>query len=119
MANIQTVNIPSTGDVIVKGDTFTGIQFTVNVNGSPLDLTNYTINCQIRKYNAYGAVLKQLTTTSGIVKTTPLSGVFTISPFIVDFVEGIHVYDIEFITGSEKYTYIQGTFTVNEQVTSL
>lgn len=99
-----------------KGDTFgfnDPVEFTLNT-----DLTGATVKIQFRKLNKQGAVLKEVTNSSGITVSDAANGVFTIDEFEVDWVAGTHYYDIEVTDSSSKVTtYIQGTIKIEQDVT--
>ena len=103
---------------LIKGDTFKDIQFTLSINSVAEDLTDYTIACKFRRNIKTGRVEKAIDTTAGITKVDAINGIFKIDAFTCNFEVGTYYYDIEFTNGSgEIDTYIQGTFTVEQDVT--
>lgn len=102
---------------VLKGDTFNGVQFTVTINTVAKDLTSTIITCDFRYQKKTGAVSKSLSLGSGITITDAVNGVFQIDPFDADMQVGVHYYDIQFVDGAITKTYIEGTITVNQDVT--
>ena len=102
-----------------RGDTHDGTTFTVNVNGSPYDLTNVTITAKFRKDSKTGPELLSVTNGAGITVSNAAGGIFDLDPFIVDFPPGTHYYDIQFVQADGVVkTYIKGTMTVEQDVTN-
>jgi hypothetical protein len=103
--------------IAFRGDTWNGVQFTINVNGSPKDLTLTTIKMSIRDKNR--KIIKTVSSalSSGITITDDEGGTFIINPFIADFEAGSYNYDIQFTTATVVKTYVQGTFTVKQDIT--
>lgn len=100
----------------IKGDTFRGADFTINVNGTPLDLSAASIAMEFRAGNATGQVVKRLDDGSGIsfgVET----GTFSVDPFNIDWQAGIYHYDIEITISGVITTYVQGTMKILQDVT--
>jgi hypothetical protein len=100
-----------------KGDTFPGTNFTVELNGAPLNLTGYSITLWFRSGSQTGPIVKQLAIGTGITITNAAAGQFSINPFIVDMPVGQTYYDIQFQTGPTIKTYIYGTLEVLQDVT--
>lgn len=115
MATIGTKNF-----TIYKGDTFKGLQFTVDVNGSVKDLTNTIITMEIRAGSKTGKIAKSFTSvaSAGLTKTDPTEGIFIINPFLANIEAGIYYYDVQFNDSGTIKTYIQGIITVDQDVTS-
>lgn len=101
-----------------KGDTFNGQQFTLNINGSPADLTGASIRMDLRKVKTGPYVLRLSTDNGGISILVPVSGIFQINPQIIDVQAATYFYDIEttFQDGTVK-TYIDGTWLISQDVT--
>ena len=111
----STYNFPN----ILRGDTFSAVQFTVNVNGSPKDLTSTGIKCEFRKSSKQGPSFKILTETGGITIVVAVNGIFRIDEFNPVAIEvGEYYYDIQFTDGTVIKTYIEGTLTVLQDVTA-
>jgi hypothetical protein len=100
-----------------KGDTFTGVTFTVLVNGTPLNLTGSAIKMDIR----VGNVLKKRIdngTTGGVTLLNAGAGVFTIDKQIIDIPARTYDYDIQFtLANGDVKTYIIGTWTIVQDIT--
>lgn len=99
------------------GDTFAGVKFTVEVNGSPMDLSSTSIECKFRFKKKTGVVKKILTNGNGITITDAVNGKFEIDAFGVDLPAAVYYYDIQFTTGQVVKTYISGEFKVLQDVT--
>ena len=100
--------------VIDQGTTYT-TSFIVNGdNGAPLDISNYTINSQIRKtytsstYVAFGTAGSN----AGVITLTLSSNVTN------SLAAGRYVYDVEMVTPANVTSrVIEGIVTVTPQVT--
>ena len=108
---------------IIKGDTFKGSQFTVTNNtlAVPVNLTGASIKMQLKKQGSTtSTALLELSTANGLINITDaVNGVFEINPFIMNIPAGSYNYDMQFIfSGNVIQTYIYGTWTVTEDVTS-
>jgi hypothetical protein len=101
------------------GDTFRAVTMTLNINGSPEDLTLYTIKMELRKDNHEGEVVHTASIGSGMTVGNPLTGQFRIDEFELPSQGGTYVYDIEFTNGSGiKRTYVYGTLRLDEDITT-
>ena len=89
-------------------------------NALPVDTTGYTVKMDIREYGPNGALIKTLTTTSGITNT-PVNGQFDVAFLAADttnIMVDVVVFDI-FVTdntGGVEPWYC-GTIPVNPRVT--
>lgn len=104
---------------ILRGDTFNGALFVIDINDSPADLTGSRVDCWLREGSNVGAVRKKIsTTTGGIVLTGPTNGEVTIKPFIANLPVGTYYYDlqIKFSSGKIK-TYIGGSIAIIQDIT--
>lgn len=103
-----------TNIVIDQGTTF---DLTINVtadDGSPTDLTDYTISSQIRK-SYYTNTYTELTTSK-----VNLTGEITLSltPTQTSALKaGRYVYDVEMASSEETVRVIEGIVTVTPEVT--
>ena len=101
-----------------KGDTFEGVTFTVEVNGSILDLIGATIVATfILQTNC--AIQHTLTSEVGggitIADTSPSSGVFYIDQQIIDWRAGVYNYEIKFTLADGRVkTYLEGTWEITD-----
>ena len=103
---------------LVRGTTYNGAEFTVTVNGQPMDLTGATIKMELKLFKE-SEPDKTFTTADGsmtISATTP--GVFYITPQIIDIPAGNYRFDIRFffLDGTIK-TYCEGTWKILQNVT--
>jgi hypothetical protein len=90
--------------------------------GTGIDITGYTIEMHVRKGEEDEDTLLELATGgSGIVLTTPASGIFTVTITATQTAAlpaGAWVYDLEMDDGSGvKTRLIEGTFTVDREIT--
>lgn len=87
----------------------------------PWDFTNYTARMQIRRTIESGTVMIELTTENGgLTFTNPAQGELTVEMTAVQTagLSSSGVYDLEIIsTGGEVSRLIQGSFTLNLEVT--
>lgn len=107
MATVQNL-------VIDQGTTFTFTFDITNVDGTPKDLSDYTVTSQIRK--SYYTNTKVDVTTD----TTPLEGEVTISLTAEEtsnLKAGRYVYDIEITSSDETLRVLEGIVTVTPEVT--
>ena len=90
--------------------------FTLSLNGTPIDLTGYTIRMQVRLNRAATPIL-DVSTTSGITVTNAAGGEFHVDPVLINQPGGRYIYDIQFTSGSVVKTHIAGAFTIMDDVT--
>lgn len=102
----------------LRGNTFDGLQFEVIINGSPKDLTHTTIKIDFRRGSKTGVIEKSLTNGLGITITDPVHGIFKMDMILADMPSAIYYYDVLFIDGSVRKTYIEGTWAINQNVTN-
>lgn len=113
MATIGTYNFPNHK----KGDTFNGIQFTVNVNALPSDLTGCEIRMQLRNKNCV-SVFEFSTINGRITITDAVNGVFQINALIIDVPVDTYNYDIQITYPPNTVkTYIEGTWKIVKEYT--
>jgi hypothetical protein len=103
-----------------KNDTFPGIQFTINVNGLPIDLTNAIVRMDIRE-TPTGNMVERFTSVgnAGItISATPTDGIFIFNEQIISVPAFNYVYDIEIdFQNNLVETYLWGNFPVSQDVT--
>ena len=103
-----------------QGATFSRVITWKNSNGTPIDLTNYTARMQVRANYPSSTVILNLTTENagialgGVLGTITLAATATATAAIT---ADQYVYDLELITGSNVTRVVEGTFTVNPEVT--
>lgn len=100
-----------------RGDTFDGLNFQINANGSPKQLHTTGIKIDFRKSAKKGLKVKTIAVGNGITVVSASAGTFKIDSFKVDFEPGIYFYDVEFTDGSVVKTHIEGTWEIVEDVT--
>lgn len=101
-----------------QGATFNFVA-TYTISASPVDLTNYTSAMQVRNSYSASATIASLTSSSGIT-LGGAAGTITVeidADEMTDIPAGKYVYDLELDSGSEVTRLLQGTFTVEAEVT--
>jgi len=105
---------------IDQGATWSVTVTYTDSNGAPINLTGYTAAMQVRQnYDSTTADLT-LTSPSGGIVITPLTGVVVITMTAAQteaLDEGYFVYDVELTSGSYKDRLIQGQLTIAPEVT--
>lgn len=103
---------------IKKGDTFSGIRFTVNINDVPADLTDASIRMQLRTQPLHPTAHEMSTEGGQIEISNAEAGEFEIIEQIIDFPAYNYYYDIEitFANGVVK-TYIEGKLPISQDIT--
>jgi len=98
-------------------NTYNGAEFTVTVNGAPLNLQGASLKMQLR-INANTPLVKEYNTGSGLTITDGVNGKFTFDEQLIDVVPGSYQYDIlaTLSNGVEK-TYPSGQFIVEAVIT--
>jgi len=102
----------------IKADTFEAVNFEINVDTVPVDLSDTTIRMQLRK--EYGGVVGLSLTSvgnAGITITDAANGLFRINQQIIDIPAFNYIYDIEFDFDGVVKTYISGNFLIKNDVT--
>ena len=102
-----------------QGSTWT-LQIIYNdPSGTPINLTGYTAEMQIRrKFDSDTAVLTLSTSNGGITITGPTGTLDLVATDEqADIDPGLYVYDLELSTGGVRTRLIQGTVTVSGEVT--
>jgi hypothetical protein len=102
----------------IKGDTFKQMNFQINVNGAPLDLTNAVIRMQLKR--AYNDVPRLSLTTvdnNGLTITDTEAGQFKINEQIIDINAFNYIYDIEIDNNGVVNTWVSGEFLIKPNVT--
>jgi hypothetical protein len=105
---------------IDQGATWSVTVTYTDSNGAPINLTGYTAAMQVRQqYNSTDAELT-LTSPSGGIVITPLTGIIVITMTATQTAaleEGFYVYDVELTLGTFKDRMMQGQLTVAPEVT--
>ena len=104
-------------DDIYSGDRFKPIEFVIDVNGVPLDLTGCTVRMQFRKnVNSNNNPDYEFSTDEGNIDIS--SG--TIKTVFIPKLEidgGLYSYDLEVTTSTgEVTTYVRGSIKVIEDI---
>ena len=102
----------------IRADTFEAVNFEINVDEVPVDLSDTIIRMQLRK--EYGGVIGLSLTSigsAGITITDAANGLFKINKQIIDIPAFNYIYDIEFDFDGVVKTYISGNFVIKNDVT--
>lgn len=102
----------------IKSDTFEAVNFEINVDTVPIDLSDTIIRMQLRK--EYGGVVGLSLTSvanAGITITDAVNGLFRINQQIINIPAFNYIYDIEFDFDGIVKTYISGNFLILNDVT--
>ena len=102
----------------IKSDTFEAVNFEINVDTVPVDLSDTIIRMQLRK--EYGGVVGLSLTSvanAGITITDAVNGLFRINQQIINIPAFNYIYDIEFDFDGIVKTYISGNFLIKNDVT--
>lgn len=113
MINPGTYNITA-----YQGATYT-LTLTWTVNDTPVNLTGYTAAMQVRQSPSATSTIFSLSNGSGITLGGS-AGTIAIAISATDMANtlaGKYVYDLELNSGSEITRLVQGTFTVQAEVT--
>lgn len=102
-----------------RGDTFDGVEFQINVNGSPLNLTGATLLMVIKTTANAPTVSATLTETTGLTITNALQGKFVIDEQILPLSAGQYIYDIQITIGTKVKSYIKGSILVEQDVSNV
>jgi hypothetical protein len=105
---------------IDQGATWSVTVTYTDSNGTPINLTGYTAAMQVRQQYSSADADLTLTSPSGGIVITPLTGVIVITMTATQTAaleEGYYVYDVELTSGSYKDRLIQGQLTVAPEVT--
>ena len=96
-----------------RGDTFKQVDFQINVDNLPLDLTDAVIAIQLRKEAGSPIVLEPTITILNAIE-----GRFCIDEQIIDIQACGYKYDIQLTLASgEVYTWVSGIFTITDDIT--
>lgn len=105
--------------VAEQGATF-NLNFTVQTDGVPWNLTGYTAAMQVRKSTSSATTLLDLSSVDGDITMNSSGEVtVTVAASVMSGVPaGRWVYDIEFTSGSSEVTrLLEGRFIVSAEVT--
>jgi len=104
---------------IEAGATFTLSLTYVDDTGAPVDLTDYTARMQLRASISDTTPVIELTTSNGRISIDATNGVINLLIAAVDTedLSGSGVYDLELVNGGTVERLIEGTYTVNAEVT--
>lgn len=92
---------------------------TWTINATPVNLDGYTARMQVRRTVDADTTIISLTSSSGITLGGE-AGTIAVSvtaAIMEDISGGVYVYDLELDSGAEVTRLLQGTFTVQSEVT--
>jgi hypothetical protein len=103
----------------IRGNTFDGIEFTMEKDGTPIDLTGVDIKMELRITENDPKPIRTLNIGDEIEVISPTAGTFRIKDnWVVNIQADVYLYDIKFFFSTTKIkTYIKGTFTVTKNIT--
>ena len=99
-----------------KGDTAETYPFSIDVNGVPLDLTEWVIKMEVKKSGQKNRIAQTLVVGDGITLIDDFT--LVVGGFIVTIDKGSYVYDIEISKPGIVKTYIEGNLIVSQDVTN-
>jgi hypothetical protein len=102
-----------------KGDTFQGVEFTLNRNAAPIDLTGASLRMMLRLDKTVSPPALTLSSPSGgLTITDAVNGVFTVDKQIISIDAGDYFYDIELTeSNGDINTYIAGKWVILQDTT--
>lgn len=96
-----------------KGDTFDGLEITVQVNAAPSNITGAAIRMDFWPKGKPTEITKRLEVGSGITITNGAGGVFVVDPFLCDLPAGQYNTDIRITYPSGRVkTYVDGDWLI-------
>ncbi len=101
-----------------QGSTFSRT-LTYKINDSPVNLSGYTSNLQVREYHYSDDYLISLSNGSGITLggSAGTIAVIMAASATTNFIPGSYVYDLEIAVGGTVTRLIEGKFNVTPEVT--
>lgn len=105
--------------LIKQGSSFSKVITWNDEEGEPFDLTGYTAKMQIRKTIRDEDVSLELTTENGRISIVGAEGKITLSIAATDTedLSGNYVYDLELVDGAFVERLLQGSISVDPEVT--
>lgn len=113
MINPATYNITA-----YQGATF-DLNLTYSVDSTPVDLTNYTAEMQVRESADASEAILSVASGSGITLggTAGTIAVLISASTMGSAQAGVFAYDLELDSGSQVTRLLQGAFTIQAEVT--
>ena len=110
-----------THDIVCdQGATFSRVFTWEDSAANPIDLTLYTARMQVRSTVESASTLLSLTTENGGISLGGIAGTITVTATATQtaaIAAGCYVYDLEMVTGAVVTRLVQGSFTVDAEVT--
>lgn len=110
---------PATYNIIsYQGATY-DLNLTYKVDDSAVDLTGYTAAMQVRQTPSATSTILNLSSGSGITLggTAGTIGILVAAETMGSATPGSYVYDLELDSGSQVTRLLQGSFTIQSEVT--
>lgn len=99
----------------VSGDTFNGVQFTIEITEDevtgPENLTGASIVMHVKKTETSPVVL-ELSLGNGLTMVDAPNGIFQIDEQVITLEPGLYLLYIRFTIGPRIKTWIEGTWTI-------
>lgn len=104
---------------IEQGATFTLSMFYQDDAGAAVDLTGYSARMQLRSAVASTDVALSLTTENGRIAIDGARGLIALTILAADTatISGAGVYDLEVVLGATVHRIMEGSYTINPEVT--
>lgn len=101
-----------------KDDTFEGVEFVLEKNSSPVNLTGASIRMMVKLTAESSPALTVSTPVSGLTITDAVNGVFEFDEQVISIAAGLYLYDIEVTdSGGNITTYVSGTWIICQDIT--
>lgn len=102
-----------------KDDTFEGVEFILEENGSPIDLTGASIRMMLKLTPQDDAALTVFTPSDGLTITDAVNGIFQFDEQVISVDAGEYFYDIEVTdSGGKVTTYVSGRWIICQDITT-
>ena len=91
-------------------------QFQVLKNGSPVDLTNFSIEQHVKDKHS-GASLRIIKVGSGITITDAVNGLYKIDAFQLTIKGGEYIHETKMLNAlSRPYRYVRGDYPIEDSI---
>ena len=103
-----------------QGATFNLFFTWKSTSGTPIDLSGMTARMQVRKTKSDPDLIASFTTANGRITLGGVAGTVTVIMSAADtavLTPGVYAYDLEIVNGPEVTRVIEGSFTVDGEVT--
>lgn len=101
----------------VTNTTFVGVQFTVTLNGDPVDLTDGEIKMNVKRRDVVNSQNYEFTIGAGLTLITPKDGVFAFDSQVITIPAAKYKYDITFyLSDGSIHNFIKGEWNLTENI---